>query len=55
MFGSCAQIQSLASKTLKWNTAKYRKYEKRGKKEASEKQGVDQGYLRCSAEITNQG
>ena len=27
MFGSCAQIQSLSSKTLKWNTAKYRKYD----------------------------
>ena len=24
-------------------------------KEASEKQGVDQGYLSCSAEVTNQG
>ena len=23
--------------------------------EASEKWGVDQGYLRCSAEVTNQG
>ena len=27
MFGSCAQIQSLSSKKLKWNTAKYRKYD----------------------------
>ena len=27
MLGSCAQIQSLSSKTLKWNTAKYRKYD----------------------------
>ena len=29
MLESCAQIQSLSSKATKWNTAKYRKYEKK--------------------------
>lgn len=32
MFGSSAQIQMLSSKTLKWNTAKCRKYKKKGGK-----------------------
>ena len=32
MLGSCVQIQSLSSKTRKWNTAKCRKYRKKEEK-----------------------
>ena len=43
MFGSCAKIQSLSSKTLKWNTAKYRKYEKKGGKKERKEDKDDEG------------
>ena len=67
MFGSCAQIQSLCqarhSSEILSNTQNTKN---KGLgfvslatldlyKEASEKRGVDQGCLRCTTEVTNQG